>query len=71
MENKEIARTLFETADLMEIASEDSFRIRSYRNGASAIESFPERVADIAREARRQGDHSPLARVDFSGPPLP
>ena len=54
MENKEIARTLFETADLMEIASEDSFRIRSYRNGASAIESFPERVADILRNPDRK-----------------
>ena len=35
MENKEIARLLSETADLMEIAGEDGFRIRSYRNGAS------------------------------------
>ena len=34
MENKDIARCLYETADLMEIAGEDSFRIRSYRNGA-------------------------------------
>ena len=47
MENKEIARLLLETADLMEIAGEDSFRIRSYRNGATAIEGNPERVADI------------------------
>ena len=47
MENKDLARTLYETADLMEIAGEDGFRIRSYRNGAGAIESYPERVADI------------------------
>ena len=47
MENKEIARLLWETADLMEIAGEDSFRIRSYRNGATAIEGYPERVEDI------------------------
>ncbi len=33
MENRAIARMLAETADLMEIAGEDSFRIRSYRNG--------------------------------------
>ena len=44
MENKEIARVLSETADLMEIAAEDSFRIRSYRNGATAVEGHPERV---------------------------
>jgi DNA polymerase/3'-5' exonuclease PolX len=29
MENAEIATLLFETADLMEIAAEDPFRIRS------------------------------------------
>ena len=38
MDNRQIARILAETADLMEIAAEDGFRIRSYRNGASAIE---------------------------------
>ncbi len=47
MENREFARVLAETADLMEIAGEDSFRIRSYRNAASAIEGYPERVDDI------------------------
>lgn len=47
MENKEIARLLHETADLMEVAGEDGFRIRSYRNAAAVIASHPERVADI------------------------
>ena len=54
MENKEIARVLWETADLMEIAGEDSFRIRSYRNGATAIEGYPERVDDILRDPDRK-----------------
>ena len=54
MENKEMARCLNETADLMEIAGEDSFRIRSYRNGASAIESYTERVADILKTPGRK-----------------
>src|SRR3954465_711368 len=31
----------------MEIAGDDGFRIRSYRNGASTIESYPERIAEI------------------------
>jgi len=53
VENKEIARVLWETADLMEIAAEDSFRIRSYRNGATAIEGHPERIADILRDPAR------------------
>src|SRR5690242_1191778 len=54
MENREIARLLSETADLMEIAAEDSFRIRSYRNAASVIESYPERIEDILRDPERK-----------------
>ncbi len=54
MENAEIARLLSETADLMEIADEDSFRIRSYRNGASVIEGYPERIEDILKDASRK-----------------
>lgn len=54
VENKEIARILWEAADLMEIAGDDGFRIRSYRNGATAIEGFPERVADIVRDPARK-----------------
>jgi DNA polymerase (family 10) len=54
VENAEIARLLSETADLMEIADEDSFRIRSYRNGASVIEGYPERIEDILKDASRK-----------------
>jgi DNA polymerase (family 10) len=54
MENREIACLLAETADLMEIAAEDSFRIRSYRNAAGIIEGYPERLADIARNPERK-----------------
>src|SRR2546421_10407401 len=38
----------------MEIAGEDSFRIRSYRNGATAVEGHPERIADILRDPERK-----------------
>jgi DNA polymerase (family 10) len=54
MENKEIARLLSETADLMEVAGQDAFRIRSYRNGAAVITSYPERVADIVCNPERK-----------------
>ena len=54
MENKQIAQLLSETADLMEVAGEDGFRIRSYRNAASVIASYPERVADIVCSSERK-----------------
>ena len=54
MENREIARMLAETADLMEIAGEDSFRIRSYRNAAAVIESYPEPVAAIIKDPEKK-----------------
>jgi len=54
MENREIARMLAETADLMEIAAEDGFRIRSYRNAASVLEGYPERVQDLVSSPDRK-----------------
>jgi DNA polymerase (family 10) len=54
MENREIANLLAETADLMEIAAEDSFRIRSYRIAAGVIEGYPERIVDICRNPERK-----------------
>ncbi len=53
MENPEIARLLAETADLMEIADENPFSIRSYRNAASTIDGHPERLADILADPTR------------------
>ncbi|HEX4773166.1 MAG TPA: DNA polymerase/3'-5' exonuclease PolX [Bryobacteraceae bacterium] len=53
MDNKDIARLLQETADLMEVAGEDGFRIRSYRNAAAAIASHPERVSAIIDDPNR------------------
>jgi len=50
MDNKQIALLLAETADLMEIAGEDGFRIRSYRNAAAGVESYPERIIDLLRK---------------------
>jgi DNA polymerase (family 10) len=54
MENSEFARLLSETADLMEIAAEDGFRIRSYRNAAAAILGNPEKISDILRDPDRK-----------------
>jgi DNA polymerase (family 10) len=53
MDNKQIAAVLEETADLMEIAAMDGFRIRSYRNAAAAIENHPEPLANILKDPER------------------
>src|SRR5882724_5338272 len=54
MENREIARLLWETADLMEIAGEDGFRIRSYRNAASVVEGYPDPIAAIIKDPEKK-----------------
>lgn len=54
MENRAIAKLLSETADLMEISAEDSFRIRSYRTAAGVIEGYPEQVAAILRDPEKK-----------------
>jgi DNA polymerase (family X) len=53
MDNKAIANLLYETADLLEIDGQDSFRIRSYRNAAQAIENWPHRIADLISEPKK------------------
>ena len=53
MDNKAIATLLYETADLLEIDGQDSFRIRSYRNAAEAIEALPQQVADLIGEPKK------------------
>ena len=53
MDNKSIATVLYETADLLEIDAADSFRIRSYRNAAQAIENLSEQIKDIIGEPKK------------------
>ena len=53
MDNKAIAGILYETADLLEIDGQDSFRIRSYRNAAEAIEAQPQQIADLIAEPKK------------------
>ncbi|HMB83575.1 MAG TPA: DNA polymerase/3'-5' exonuclease PolX [Terriglobales bacterium] len=53
MDNKAIAGILYETADLLEIDGQDSFRVRSYRNAAQAIEALPQQVADLIQEPKK------------------
>ena len=53
VDNKSIAATLNETADLMEINGEDTFRIRSYRRAAEALEGWPQQVSEIVSDQKK------------------
>jgi DNA polymerase (family X) len=53
MDNKAIAGILYETADLLEIDGQDSFRIRSYRNAAEAIEALPQQISELISEPKK------------------
>jgi DNA polymerase (family 10) len=53
VDNKAIANILYETADLLEIDAQDSFRIRSYRNAAQAIENHSEQIKDIIADPKK------------------
>jgi DNA polymerase (family 10) len=52
MDNKAIAGILYETADLMKVANEDSFRIRSYERAAEALEGWPQQVKEIYKDEK-------------------
>jgi DNA polymerase (family 10) len=53
VDNKSIATVLYDTADLLEIDGADSFRIRSYRNAAQAIENLPDQIRDLIGEPKK------------------
>jgi DNA polymerase (family 10) len=53
MDNKAIANILYETADLLEIDGQDSFRIRSYRNAAQAIENHSHQIKEIIADPKQ------------------
>ncbi len=53
MDNKAIANILYETADLLEIDGQDSFRIRSYRNAAQAVENHSHQIKDIIADPKQ------------------
>ncbi len=53
MENSEVARILRETAQLLEIDGAMIGRYRSYEKAAELIASLPERVEDLAADAKK------------------
>ena len=53
LDNKVIANVFYEVADLLEIDNADSFRIRSYRRAAEAVEGWPQQVAELASDPKK------------------
>lgn len=51
-DNKSIANVFSETAELMEVQGDDSFRIRSYRRAAETLEGLQEQVAAICEDEK-------------------
>ncbi len=48
MDNQSLARIFEEIADILEIKSENPFKIRAYRNAADVIGTWPDTVAGLA-----------------------
>ena len=55
MDNETIAERFNRLANLMEIRGDDRFRIRSYRNAADIIETWPTEMKKIAEEEGAKG----------------
>jgi DNA polymerase (family 10) len=54
MDNKQVARILYDIARLLEIKEENPFKIRAYQNAARSIEGLNENVNDLAASKRLQ-----------------
>jgi DNA polymerase (family X) len=52
MRNQEIAQFLTEIADLLDIKGENSFRIRSYRNGARTVNDLAEDLTGMVSDGK-------------------
>ena len=52
LDNKAVANIFYETADLMKVAAEDGFRIRSYERAAEAIESLDQQLSAIYEDPK-------------------
>jgi len=49
MDNSQIAQRFYNMAALMEVRGDDPFRLRSYRNAAEALETWPNSLEKIAK----------------------
>jgi DNA polymerase (family X) len=52
MERTRVARVLMETAEMLELAGANTFKVRAYENGAKALLGFPGNLAEAVRTGR-------------------
>jgi DNA polymerase (family X) len=67
VENAEIARWFRELGDLLEIDGANPFRVRAYRTAARSIETSPESVETLARDAPGKLTEIPGIGEDLAG----
>ena len=52
MENADVARTLGEIADLLELTGGNPFKVRAYRQAAQLVDVHPEPISEVWRQGR-------------------
>ncbi len=52
MERATVARVLMDTAEMLELAGANTFKVRAYENGARALLAFPGNLAEAVRTGR-------------------
>ncbi|HEU4384308.1 MAG TPA: DNA polymerase/3'-5' exonuclease PolX [Anaeromyxobacteraceae bacterium] len=52
MENADVARTLAEIADLIELTGGNQFKVRAYRQAAQLVDLHPEPISEVWRQGR-------------------
>ena len=57
MKNREVASTLRELADMMELLGEDRYRVANYRDAATRVEHHHEPIEVMADEERVEDIH--------------
>lgn len=50
--NDAIAERLFEVAELLEVKEANPFRVRAYRNAATAIQRHPQKITEMVEDDR-------------------
>lgn len=67
MENVDVSRTFQEVADLLEIADENPFRIRAYRNAARTVETLGKPIAPLLAKDAEALEQLPGIGKDLAG----